>query len=1060
MLAMVKDQKDLTLTQFFKLLVFISLFLFCCLSPTFAKEEAEILIQSGHFHDINTVAFSPDGTTIVSGSSDMRFWEHSTGRLVRTIETPGKVKYVAFSPDGTQVLSGGSTLQLWDRTTGQLVRTFEGLNGGINCVAFSPDGTEIVLGQGKTLQLWDRTTGKRVRTFDIQNIGMYQIYAVAFSPDGRQVLSGGRTLRLWNRTTGELVRTFEAPRASVTRLAFSPDGRRVLSVGGNTLRLWDRVTGELLQTLKGATHAVSGVAFNPEGTQVISGGYDQTLRLWDLSTGRVVRTFGGPIRDLSSMDISPDGAYVVSSAWHGGLQLWDRSTGVLLHTFEEPSANIVTVAFGPNSMQVVSGSSDGTVRLWNVATGQRGHIFRGHTGKVTDVAFTPDGKEVVSGGLDDTIRLWDLATGGLVSTIENTPKNEFVLKGIKSLAVSPDGSRIISGDRGGNLRLWDRMRGRLVGTIRGTRTDVYALAFSPDGRQILKASSDGTVKLVDLATRQVVHTFDSGAAAMAFSPDGTQVLLGGGKTLQLWDRTTGDLVRTFESHRGGRINAVAFSPEGTQVFSGSWDGTLRLWNPQTGELLVTLIGFQNGEWVAYTPDNYYVASPNGDQYVSFRVGNKVYDFAQYASLYQRPEILAKILRGKDIQREIARIQQETGVDLTSTSITDLLPPELVLQFLSGEGINPEPRNQTVNVPHLTLNLLAIDRVHGVSRVVVTINDQTVNEIKVEGESGKKEFPLQVPLVLNQEENVIKLVAYNSKDIRSRAQEVHVTYQKDILKGLSLPELIKHYFGKSRSWAVVIGINDYSPKTNGFEYLPYAVNDAKKVKEHLVTNLGFSNDRVLSLYNKDATKEKIEALLGDELPTKMSEEDRLFVFYSGHGATKQTNRFDPTSGEKQKIGYLVPVDGHRDKLHSTAISMNQFSAFSDLNPAQQILFVIDACYSGIAGVVRKGKEQKLAQHTRRQVETFIQSRGRQIMTAGTDRETTVMSRKWNNHSVFTYFLLHGLKGKADYNQDQVISVDELEIYLGAKVPGQAAQTPQVFDLENTQGQFVFYPEGAF
>lgn len=92
--------------------------------------------------------------------------------------------------------------------------------------------------------------------------------------------------------------------------------------------------------------------------------------------------------------------------------------------------------------------------------------------------------------------------------------------------------------------------------------------------------------------------------------------------------------------------------------------------------------------------------------------------------------------------------------------------------------------------------------------------------------------------------------------------------------------------------------------------------------------------------------------------------------------------------------------------------------------------------------------------------FIKSEGRQVMTAGGADETTVMSKEWNNHSVYTHYLLKGLRGAADYNKDKVISIRELQVYLDSTVPKEAKQTPQLFNLNNSEGQFVFYHEGEY
>ena len=187
---------------------------------------------------------------------------------------------VAFSPDGTRLLSGDDkTLKLWDAQTGQLLQT---LQGGANSVAFSPDGTRLLSGSwDNTLKLWDAQTGQLLQTLQGHQNG---VHSVAFSPDGTRLLSGSgdKTLRLWDAQTGQLLQTLQGHQWSVNSVAFSPDGTRLLSGSrDNTLKLWDAQTGQLLQTIQGHKEMVTSVAFSSDGTRLLSGSWDHTLKLWD-----------------------------------------------------------------------------------------------------------------------------------------------------------------------------------------------------------------------------------------------------------------------------------------------------------------------------------------------------------------------------------------------------------------------------------------------------------------------------------------------------------------------------------------------------------------------------------------------------------------------------------------------------------------------------------------------------------------------------------------------------------------------------------------------------------
>ena len=243
-------------------------------------------------------------------------------------------------------------------------------------------------------------------------------------------------------------------------------------------------------------------------------------------------------------------------------------------------------------------------------------------------------------------------------------------------------------------------------------------------------------------------------------------------------------------------------------------------------------------------------------------------------------------------------------------------------------------------------------------------------------------------------------------------------------------------GYAQSWAVVIGIDDYAhwPK------LQYAVNDAEAVRDQLVQHYGFASDHVLMLKDKDATRNGILALFEETLSHELAKDDRLFVFFAGHGATRQLS-----SG--RTLGYIVPADSTPDQFAVDAIPMTEIQDIAESLVAKHILFVMDACYSGLGltrgAVVASGNF--LRDNARRI--------GRQMLTAG-GADQMVADGGPNGHSVFTWAVLQGLAGKADLNGDGVITATELAAYVAPAVAGMSAQTPAFGSLPGSEGgEFV-------
>ena len=291
-----------------------------------SEKGEDIFVHCGHSDMISSVAFSPDGKYFVSGgwggdSGDCAIlWDVASGKVIQYFtgewdETTKKytghtdsVWTVAFTPDGKYVLSGSAdkTMKLWDIAGGtlenkpweikckygKLIRTFSGHSENVNSVAFSADGTYILSGSADgTLKLWDVASGKELRTFTFPGHGDQLVLAV-FSPDGKYILVGSGNdidIKLLDISNGKVVKTFTGHSLIIRSIAFSPDGKYILSGSmDKTMKLWDASTGEEIKTFAGHLRSVSSVTFSPDGKYVLSGSEDNTSRIWNIKTGEWV----------------------------------------------------------------------------------------------------------------------------------------------------------------------------------------------------------------------------------------------------------------------------------------------------------------------------------------------------------------------------------------------------------------------------------------------------------------------------------------------------------------------------------------------------------------------------------------------------------------------------------------------------------------------------------------------------------------------------------------------------------------------------------------------------
>jgi len=298
-----------------------------------------------------------------------------------------------------------------------------------------------------------------------------RVTSVAYSPDGRRVVSGSRdrTGRVWDAKSGAELACLRGHKERVESVAYSPDGRRIVSGSDDkTVRVWDAQNGAELACVRGHEGGVTSVAYSPDGRRIVSGSSDRIVRVWDAQSCAELACLRGHEGVVESVAYSPDGRRIVSGA--RTVRVWDAQSGAELACLRGHEKWVRSVAYSPDGRRIVSGSEDDTVRVWEAQGGAELACIRGHAMSVMCVAHSPDGRRIVSGSYDQTVRVWDAQSGAELACLRGHKK------WVISVAYSPDGRRIISRafmDK--MVRVWNARSGKCLKVIRGF-ADVAAIA--------------------------------------------------------------------------------------------------------------------------------------------------------------------------------------------------------------------------------------------------------------------------------------------------------------------------------------------------------------------------------------------------------------------------------------------------------------------------------------------------------------------------------------------------------------------------------------------------------
>jgi len=625
-----------------------------------AETGEELVTLSGHTSVVYQAMWNSDESRIVTASGDgtARVWDAKTGEELLTLSGPADAVWQAvWNSDGSRILiagcqrcpmclCSGGIAQVWDASTGEGLITLSH-SGDVSQAVWNSDESRILTagcerryGGGcsdGTARVWDAETGEELVTL----LGHTdRVNQAAWNADESRILtaSADGTARVWDARTGEELLILFGHTGTVWQAVWNGDESRILTAGcgrrdthgsclEGTARVWDAETGEELVTLLGHTDRVNQAMWNSDETRILTTGCEffndyvgicvkGTARVWDAETGEELVILSGHGRYVARAVWNSDETRILTvgcDRFHdyadvcveSTARVWDARTGEELVILPD-EGRVEQAVWNSDESRILTVSWDGTARVWDARTGEE-LVILPDEGRVEQAVWSSDESRILTVSGDGAARVWDARTGEELLTLSS-------LEGDVWQAVwNSDGSRILTAGCGrrdahgscveGTARVWDAETGEELVTLSGHEGGVNQAMWNSDESRILTTSWDNTARVWDARTGEelvtlLVHT--SWAVRAVWNGDGSRILTVGCArkhtrgpclegTARVWDAETGEELVTLLGHTDD-VNQAVWNSDETRILTASRDGTARVWDARTGEELITLLG--------------------------------------------------------------------------------------------------------------------------------------------------------------------------------------------------------------------------------------------------------------------------------------------------------------------------------------------------------------------------------------------------------------------------------------------------------------------------------------
>jgi WD40 repeat protein len=568
-------------------------------SYDYLDQETQFLFggfDHGHSAFINSLAFSPNGSLLLSGSYDhsIKLWNMDFGNLIQNLVEPRHITNLTYKNQRLAVGCSDGIVRIWNYPQLELVYSLVGHDSAVNTVIFDNTNKLYSASNDNTIAEWDLDSGSIVHNY----LGhTKRVTSLAYTDSLHLLISGSedQTILLWDTVSKQSVKLYKFSDYFSTQIKFDEKLNLIIATNGNNLRgnawfkrpiiIWDAITKHELATLNGHIGGVDAVAISPNHDLLATAGDDHIIRLWDLKTYSLYYKLHGHSSKVLSLCFNDDGTILVSGGWDKCIRFWQIHSNMSLNIGVDNS----------------------------------------HIQEVQDLIVILDEQFLLSVSNDCTLKIWDLVTGKLYSSLEHTypgRDEKYYPVAVRSVAYDSWSKLIFSANRLGQIQVWSLGSKSLVHAFSNLAS---CLSIDPVNHNLASGQEDGAIIIYEAKSYKSIHTvqaYEKEINKVLFSQDGKLFFSCANKYIQVRETKNYSLLHNFNGHTD-KVSCVALNSVKNILASVSWDHELMLWDI-SGNRLSVLPDINDYLFcVTFSPEGRYLAAGGNNHSVwVWEVDNK------------------------------------------------------------------------------------------------------------------------------------------------------------------------------------------------------------------------------------------------------------------------------------------------------------------------------------------------------------------------------------------------------------------------------------------------------